>query len=83
MQSLTPGYEESGAWKSATELTPGANRTPYSDRIGHGQAMEIGCQLGPLTGKLLLVDYEDGKLGCRLSVSNPEPAPAFWMPTHP
>ena len=71
LRSLYPGYHEAGAWKVGTQMTLVESQIPYSDRVGRGSAMRIGCKLGTITGTLVLVDYEDGKLGCRLDISNP------------
>ena len=46
------------------------SQIPYSDRVGRGAAMEIHCRLGSLDGNLLLMSYDEGRLGCRLGVTN-------------
>jgi hypothetical protein len=83
LRSLCPGYQVRGTWKTATDLALTESHAPYSDRTGRGTAMEIRCKLDAIDGRLLLVDYEDGKLGCHLSVSNHGAAPCVLEPCSP
>jgi hypothetical protein len=68
--SLCPGYKEQGAWQVGTDLALVEPQTVYSDRIGQGSTIKVGCRLGEIEGSLLLVRYDDGRLGCRLGLSN-------------
>jgi hypothetical protein len=75
LRSLGPAYQEHGAWENGTELKLLEKETPYSDQVGRGLAIKVCCKLGLVDGVLVLVEYEDGKLGCRLSVTNNGPSP--------
>jgi len=60
----------------------------YSDRCGHGSAISLGCKLEIIDATLLLVNYEDGKLGCRLDLTNTTSKPIVLesyspLMTHP
>ncbi len=68
--SMFPGYHTSEDWKLAENLVLEYDRRGYSDRLGKGLATVVSCKLDSLDGKLLLIDYSDGKAGCRLDLTN-------------
>lgn len=73
--SVCPGYQEQGVWSEARDLSLVQEHASYSDRTGRGLAMKLACTLGELNGTLLLAEYDDGRLGCRLSIANRESTP--------
>jgi hypothetical protein len=70
LTALYPGYQHDGIWQLGESLVVEHSHATYADKIGHGHAIEIACRLGLLEGSLRLVNYEDGHLGCRLSLTN-------------
>ena len=86
--SLYPGYLAGESWKIGEKLILESDNRPYSDRLGSGSAAIVSCKLGSLDGKLLLINYADGKAGCRLDLTNNTQNPLFLGPhtplmTHP
>lgn len=75
LKSCSPGYQENGSWKLATNLSLRQEGSPYSDKCGRGSALSIGCKLGALDGTLILVNYDNGKLGYRLDLTNSTSGP--------
>ncbi len=72
---LCPAIQQDGSWQTAGGLAAAAGWRPHTDLAGHGSAATLACKLGDLTAELLLVAYEGGQLGCRLSVTNPGSTP--------
>ncbi|MCC7497124.1 MAG: alpha-galactosidase [Bryobacterales bacterium] len=72
---LCPAIRRDGSWQSAEALAPASAWRPHTDLAGRGAAATLACKLGDLTAELLLVNYEGGQLGCRLSVTNPGSTP--------
>jgi Melibiase len=86
--SLCPGYFVDQSWKTADSLVLEREFRPYSGRVGNGSAAVVKCKLGPIDGELLLINYEDGKLGFRLDLTNKTTQPLVLGPyaplmTHP
>jgi hypothetical protein len=68
--SLYPGYLVNEGWQIGEKLLLEHDYRPYSDRLGAGSATLVSCKLGSLDGKLLLINYADGKAGCSLDLTN-------------
>ncbi len=69
-EALYPSHLTGAVWQLGEKLVLEQDRRPHSDRLGVGTAAIVGCKLGPLDGKLFLINYTDGKAACRLDLTN-------------
>ncbi len=70
LKSLLPGYRAGGVWMPARNLAAIQNRSSYMDKTGPGSAIALTCELGQIRGTWLLINYDDGTLGCQLELGN-------------
>lgn len=68
---LCPAIRQSGSWQTAENLAAASEFRSHNDLAGGGNSAIVTCKLGDLAAELLLITYESGQLGCRLSVTNP------------